>query len=179
LTQPIAQYGRDVGIAVIGGYLYRGLLVPQLRGKYVFGDFSTSFGSPDGHLFYMTPIPGFAASQIYRLKIGVHNRPFGMYLKGMGRDEQGELYFTASSAPGPSGNTGVVYRMGALPCATIDFNGDGDPGTELDIEAFFECLAGNCCQTCWHLGADFNGDGDVGNDADIEAFFRVLAGGTC
>ncbi len=60
---------------------------------------------------------------------------------------------------------------------SADFNGDGDVGTDADIEAFFACLAGNCCTTCG--SADFNGDGDVGTDADIEAFFRVLAGGAC
>jgi hypothetical protein len=65
------------------------------------------------------------------------------------------------------------------PCGTADFDGDGDTGTDADIEAFFACLAGNCCATCWHLGADFNADGDSGTDADIEAFFRVLAGNPC
>jgi hypothetical protein len=64
-------------------------------------------------------------------------------------------------------------------CGTADFDGDGDTGTDADIEAFFACLSGNCCPTCWHLGADFNGDGDTGTDADIESFFRVLAGGEC
>jgi hypothetical protein len=62
-------------------------------------------------------------------------------------------------------------------CGSADFNGDGDVGTDADIEAFFLCLAGTCCETCG--SADFNNDGDVGTDADIEAFFRILAGGTC
>jgi hypothetical protein len=62
-------------------------------------------------------------------------------------------------------------------CGSADFNGDGDSGTDADIEAFFACIAGSCCATCG--SADFNGDGDTGTDADIEAFFRVLAGGTC
>jgi hypothetical protein len=64
-------------------------------------------------------------------------------------------------------------------CGTADFDGDGDLGTDADIEAFFACLSGNCCPTCYPGGADFNADGDVGTDADIEAFFRVLAGGPC
>ena len=64
-------------------------------------------------------------------------------------------------------------------CGTADFDGDGDTGTDADIEAFFACLAGNCCATCFAGGADFNGDGDTGTDADIESFFRVLAGGEC
>ena len=60
---------------------------------------------------------------------------------------------------------------------TADFNHDGDPGTDADIEAFFACLGGSCCQTCGT--ADFNGDGDVGTDQDIDSFFRVLGGGAC
>jgi hypothetical protein len=62
-------------------------------------------------------------------------------------------------------------------CGSADFNHDGDPGTDADIQAFFACLAGNCCGSCGT--ADFDYDGDTGTDADIEAFFRVLAGGTC
>jgi hypothetical protein len=58
-----------------------------------------------------------------------------------------------------------------------DFDGDGDIGTDADIEAFFACLAGSCCPAC--PSADYDGDGDVGTDADIEAFFRVLGGGAC
>jgi hypothetical protein len=64
-------------------------------------------------------------------------------------------------------------------CGDSDFNGDGDFGTDADIEAFFACLGGNCCGTCFCQGSDFNGDGDFGTDGDIESFFRVLAGGNC
>jgi hypothetical protein len=69
----------------------------------------------------------------------------------------------------------IPARPGA-PC-NPDFNGDGDVGTDADIQAFFECLAGNCCPTCG--SADFNGDGDAGTDLDIQSFFSVLAGGPC
>ncbi|HYE61592.1 MAG TPA: hypothetical protein VD997_06325 [Phycisphaerales bacterium] len=58
-----------------------------------------------------------------------------------------------------------------------DFNGDGDIGTDADIEAFFACLGGDCCPTCGSI--DYNNDGDIGTDADIESFFRVLGGGPC
>jgi hypothetical protein len=64
------------------------------------------------------------------------------------------------------------------PCCRGDYNGDGDTGTDADIEAFFACVAGDCCPAC-PSDADFNCDGDVGTDADIESFFRVLAGGPC
>jgi hypothetical protein len=69
----------------------------------------------------------------------------------------------------------ATIRIGQ--CSGPDFNHDGNPGTDADIEAFFACLAGSCCASC--DSADIDADGDTGTDADIEAFFRVLAGGTC
>jgi hypothetical protein len=71
----------------------------------------------------------------------------------------------------------VTSNEGTLLINSADFNGDGDVGTDADIDAFFACLGGNCCANCG--SADFNGDGDVGTDADIDAFFRVLSGGGC
>jgi glucose/arabinose dehydrogenase len=38
---PVAQYGRDVGTTVIGGFVYRGSRFPGLVGRYVFGDFGS------------------------------------------------------------------------------------------------------------------------------------------
>lgn len=79
---------------------------------------------------------------------------------------------------GPSATRDFDFQMQlGNRCGTADFNADGDSGTDRDIEAFFACLAGNCCATC--SSADFNADGDNGTDADIESFFRVLAGGAC
>jgi len=70
-----------------------------------------------------------------------------------------------------------LYTGTVSSCGSADFDGDGDTGTDLDIEAFFACLGGDCCGTCG--SADFDGDGDTGTDLDIEAFFRVLGGGEC
>jgi uncharacterized repeat protein (TIGR03806 family) len=38
---PVAEYGRSVGTTVTGGYVYRGSAIPQLAGRYVFGDFGS------------------------------------------------------------------------------------------------------------------------------------------
>jgi glucose/arabinose dehydrogenase len=38
---PVAQYGRDVGTTVIGGFVYRGSRLPGLVGRYIFGDFGS------------------------------------------------------------------------------------------------------------------------------------------
>ena len=39
LVYPVAQYDHDEGNAVGGGFVYRGRMIPELRGKYVFADF--------------------------------------------------------------------------------------------------------------------------------------------
>ncbi|HEX7026516.1 MAG TPA: PQQ-dependent sugar dehydrogenase, partial [Gammaproteobacteria bacterium] len=38
---PVAEYGRDEGISVTGGYVYRGETMAGLEGVYIFGDFGT------------------------------------------------------------------------------------------------------------------------------------------
>jgi hypothetical protein len=91
--------------------------------------------------------------------------------------DEGQTAYDQWVAHGKSAPTEMAFTLTTVSACTPDFNGDGDVGTDADIEAFFACLAGNCCPTC--AGADFNADGDVGTDADIEAFFRVLAGGNC
>ena len=36
---PVAEYTHEVGGSVTGGYVYRGTLVPEMEGRYIFGDF--------------------------------------------------------------------------------------------------------------------------------------------
>ncbi len=90
----------------------------------------------------------------------------------------GQIAYDQWVLHGKSEPTEMDFATVAIVTCTADFDGDGDIGTDADIEAFFACLGGNCCATC-PPDADFNHDGDVGTDADIEAFFRVLAGGDC
>lgn len=37
-TYPVAQYDHDEGRAISGGFVYSGAAIPQLKGKYLFGD---------------------------------------------------------------------------------------------------------------------------------------------
>ena len=73
--------------------------------------------------------------------------------------------------------TVTITRAPFASCGSTDFDGDGDEGTDGDIEAFFAAISGNPCGACG--STDFDGDGDEGTDSDIEAFFRVIAGGPC
>jgi len=47
ITYPVAVFDHDEGNAIAGGYVYSGKLVPELQGKYIFGDI------PSGRLFYV------------------------------------------------------------------------------------------------------------------------------
>lgn len=38
-VSPVAEYGRDLGASVTGGYVYRGAAQPRLAGRHIFGDF--------------------------------------------------------------------------------------------------------------------------------------------
>jgi uncharacterized repeat protein (TIGR03806 family) len=40
-TQPVHDYPRSQGRAVVGGYVYRGTRLPELRGAYVYGDYTS------------------------------------------------------------------------------------------------------------------------------------------
>jgi len=41
LTLPVAEYAHKYGCSITGGYVYRGEAIPNLYGKYVFGDYCT------------------------------------------------------------------------------------------------------------------------------------------
>ena len=107
LIDPILQYDHDEGISIIGGFVYRGSLIPNLVGKYVFGEFSRSFQAPDGRLFYADLETG----QIFELRIGDADLPLGKFVKGFGEDLAGELYVTVADVGAPVGTTGQVLRL--------------------------------------------------------------------
>jgi len=105
LIDPIAEYDHGEGSVVIGGFVYRGKLVPVLDGLYVFGDWG-SFAKPSARLFYLDP-----NAVIQELRIGLADRPAGFWLRGFGEDADGELYVFGSAVLGPRGDTGVMLKI--------------------------------------------------------------------
>ncbi|MEK7755898.1 MAG: PQQ-dependent sugar dehydrogenase, partial [Planctomycetota bacterium] len=119
LSDPISEYTHaEGGTAVIGGYVYRGSAYPQLVGKYVYGDFASDFFVPSGRLYYfdLTGPEAFVRKEFFLAPSGA---PFGQFLKGFGRDADGEIYVAASDVLGPSGTTGVIYKIVPPPANDI------------------------------------------------------------
>ena len=113
LVDPIAQYDHtdapgqaDTRVAVIGGYVYRGDRLRQLRGQYLFGDYSGEGGtSPQGHLFVLG-----RNNRIENL-VPTNLNPFTPAVLGFAQDYRGELYLLANGTGTLLGKTGVVMKF--------------------------------------------------------------------
>ncbi len=145
LIDPIAQYDHDDGLAIIGGFVYRGTRIPALAGRYVFGEFARTFAN-DGRLFHLDERGGIVE---FRLPGG---GDLGLALLGMGQDGAGELFALANATGVPFGDTGVVLRISVK---VGDLDADGVTGKR-DLMTLLDSwgAAGGA--------ADLNGDGTVG-----------------
>jgi glucose/arabinose dehydrogenase len=97
LIDPVVEYDHFEAsanaitrIAIVGGYVYRGNQIPDLVGKYVCADLN-------GFLFEADLESG-DLKQLLNV---------GMFVKGIGQDDKGELYLTTSTTEGP-GTAGTV-----------------------------------------------------------------------
>ncbi|WP_281560066.1 PQQ-dependent sugar dehydrogenase [Thalassomonas sp. RHCl1] len=98
---PVVEYDHDEGVAVIGGFVYRGTSYEDLLGRYVFGDFN-------GRLFYLNNENTISEFQDKDdIDVGA--------ILGFARDAGGELYVLANENGLPSGNSGALYKITLLP----------------------------------------------------------------
>ncbi len=108
VTYPVAQFDHDEGVAISGGFEYKGTAVPQLAGKYLFGDISS------GKLFYvnMKDLQLGKQAIIKKWKISFKGTPTTLaQLCGkdrvemrFGMDSKGELYLLTKA-------DGKVYKL--------------------------------------------------------------------
>ncbi len=117
LTDPISgplgtlEYDHSDGISVTGGFVYRGAAIPELFGKYVFGDLAIRNAPPrvDGRLFYTDLTSGEILE--FMLPELVDNKlPNHLTVHGFGQDGNGELYAVTTNTPA-NGTGGVLYRL--------------------------------------------------------------------
>jgi len=115
LIDPVIQLANaanpsgGVATVIVGGNVYRGKLLPSMRGQYIFGIFSQD-GNANAKIYASTP----AASGTWTYgAISLKDFPdnLGQYIKGFGQDLSGEVYVATSSESGLAGNTGKVYRL--------------------------------------------------------------------
>lgn len=100
LIAPIHEYNHDLGISITGGYVYRGNMIPALKGAYVFGDYN-------GKSFVLVP----QGKSWQRANLDLVGRPAeNMQILSWGEDEQGELYMLTSIS-GRNGFQGAIYKL--------------------------------------------------------------------
>ncbi len=116
LIDPVVEYTHsDVGVAVVGGYVYRGSAIPGLRGTYVFADFSREWNSTPavGRGSLLDAVPASNGPWSWR-KLNVAGS-VGRFVTGIGEDDAGELYLATRFELGPTGTTGQIFRIEPAP----------------------------------------------------------------
>jgi glucose/arabinose dehydrogenase len=114
-TQGTLEYDHNEGISITGGFVYRGSAIPQLYGKYIFGDLAlrTQPVRADGRIFYADfqtglikafPLFQFGGSAIL---------PNGLTVHGFGQDADGELYALVTNTSA-NGAGGIVYKLAPI-----------------------------------------------------------------
>ena len=99
-------------------------------------------------------------------------------------EDAGQFSCAVSDACGSRLSGAAVLAVGRPDCPrqcdSLDFNGDGMPGTVLDVDAYFSVLGDGPClpvgENCGDL--DFNNDGLI-DPTDVDAYFSILGDGPC
>jgi len=109
LGKPINEYSHDLGRSITGGFLYRGTESPKLDGKYVFGDWSSSFILPRGQIFYLEE----TGSNVWKRYSLQPAQTFNRFILSFGEDENGEIYVLSKTTlgPNPSEKNGDVRKI--------------------------------------------------------------------
>lgn len=108
------EYDHNDGISITGGFVYRGTAIPELVGKYIFGDLALKAAPVrvDGRIFYADLQTGlinaFSFPQFSSVIL-----PNGLTVHGFGEDADGELYALVTNTSA-NGTGGIVYKLVAL-----------------------------------------------------------------
>jgi uncharacterized repeat protein (TIGR03806 family) len=121
---PVAQYGRSLGFSTTGGFVYRGSAIPNLNGRYVFGDFGS------GNLWHIardtTPTLTLAAGSELSTSLSIAS---------FAQDTGGELYIVDLGGtlyqivPGAGGGRTIPTQLSATGC--VNANAPAQPASGL------------------------------------------------
>jgi uncharacterized repeat protein (TIGR03806 family) len=110
---PIAQYGRSLGFSTTGGVVYRGSAIPNLVGRYVFGDFGT------GNLWSI------ARNTQPTMTMG-SGLATGLQIASFGQDVAGEAYIVNLAGtlhkivPGTGAGSQIPTQLSATGCVSAN-----------------------------------------------------------
>ncbi|HEY6513791.1 MAG TPA: PQQ-dependent sugar dehydrogenase [Burkholderiaceae bacterium] len=111
VQHPASKLGiAGVGTAITGARIYRGQLIPQLRGQLIFSDWSAAFRQPSGQLFVARPGEQAGALWPFQRVLQIDSR-----IVGLAEDRAGEVYVLTHEGLGPFGDTGKVFKLVAGP----------------------------------------------------------------
>ncbi|XP_075043193.1 HHIP-like protein 1 isoform X2 [Mixophyes fleayi] len=110
---PIFAYPHSLGRSVTGGYVYRGCQMPNLLGRYIFGDFMSGRlmslkQEKDGQEWHYTEI---CMGQAQTCNFPKLINSYYPYIISFGEDEAGELYFLSTGTPSAAVAAGVMYKI--------------------------------------------------------------------
>jgi uncharacterized repeat protein (TIGR03806 family) len=147
--EPVAVYGRELGISITGGNVYRGARHPELLGSYFFGDYFT------GNLWRLTKSDAGYTSELARRT--------GRSIASFGEDEDGELFVLSFD--------GGIYRI--VPTAEGENTFEDWPASLADTGLFADARRMEPAQGVlpYEVRAAFWSDG-----ADKQRFLSVPEG---
>ena len=100
LIDPVAEYDHDEGVSITGGFVYGGSDIRELRGSYVFGDWTRSFAGPAGRVFHLDE------SGAIRELLATD-----LFISGFGQDRKGAVYVLGTQSVAPVGQSGVLMKL--------------------------------------------------------------------
>ena len=157
LIDPVFEYGRSDGRAIIGGVLYRGTEKPELVGKYVFADFY-------GGLFYGDPETGV----VERFQIDSSHSGIPTNINSVEQDANGEVLLLGTRIV-DNVPSGVITRLTGTGILNCDFDSDADCDDE-DVNQLVAAIVAADNASIF----DLNQSGTV--DIDDLATWRLDAG---
>jgi glucose/arabinose dehydrogenase len=141
LELPVWQYGHDLGIAVTGGFVYRGSKLTELIGAYIYGDYGS------GRIWALRHSENSTNEEIIDTDL---------LIPSFGVDEANELYICAFD--------GRIYKLTVGPLST-DLNGDGKVDI-LDVTIVAKAFGSKLGDPKYDVQADLDQNGVV-NIIDI------------
>ncbi|NKC11904.1 MAG: hypothetical protein GKR94_06790 [Gammaproteobacteria bacterium] len=101
---PAGLFGK--GTAVVGGVLYRGGAIADLKSNFILGDWSQDFRKPSGQLWRASPTSRWGEPWKLEPLLTLNTR-----IISVSQDADGEIYVLTSDEFGPFGVSGKVFKL--------------------------------------------------------------------